>query len=246
MIGQISRVVAALVAVVWLAGAALAQQGQLSALARVDGAASRLWVEGDSLALDLVLSQPVPWRVRFLAGPPRLVVDFREVDFAALDRARLMAGAHGQVTDLRAGPVRGGWSRLVVAMDRPRLLDTAELRTAARGGAVAVLKLRLRPVDPASFADEAARADPPGWALPRAAVTAAPRAPRGQGPLVVVLDPGHGGIDPGAERDGKTEADLMLTFARELKEALVRAGGFQVVMTREDDSFVPLETRVAL
>ncbi|MFN3293630.1 MAG: N-acetylmuramoyl-L-alanine amidase, partial [Gemmobacter sp.] len=60
------------------------------------------------------------------------------------------------------------------------------------------------------------------------------------------LDPGHGGIDPGAERDGHSEARLMLTFARELKEALLRAGGFRVVMTRETDSFVPLETRVAL
>ena len=53
-------------------------------------------------------------------------------------------------------------------------------------------------------------------------------------PLIVVLDPGHGGIDPGAERDGQTEAALMLTFARELKELLLRDGRFQVVLTREE------------
>lgn len=246
MIRQASRIFAALVALMLLAGAALAQQGQLSGLARADGGASRLWVEGEALALDLVLSQPVPWRVRFLAGPPRLVVDFREVDFAGLEPARLMAGAPGQVTDLRAGPVREGWSRLVLVLDRPRLLASAELRTEARGGAVALLRLRLRPAEPAQFAAEVARPDPPDWALPRATVTPAPRRPRGQGPWRVVLDPGHGGIDPGAERGGHTEAALMLTFARELKEALLRTGGFQVVMTREDDSFVPLETRVAL
>jgi N-acetylmuramoyl-L-alanine amidase len=61
----------------------------------------------------------------------------------------------------------------------------------------------------------------------------------------VVLDPGHGGVDPGAERDGVREADLMLTFARELKEVLRRAG-MQVVMTRDADVFVPLETRITV
>jgi N-acetylmuramoyl-L-alanine amidase len=62
----------------------------------------------------------------------------------------------------------------------------------------------------------------------------------------VVLDPGHGGIDPGAERDDVTEAELMLTFGRELKEALLRAGGINVVMTRDEDVFVPLETRISI
>ena len=245
MVGRIGKAVGALLLAVMLAGTALAQGG-LSALARIDGTGSRLWADGDRLALELVLSQPVPWRVRFLAEPPRLVLDFREVDFAGLDAARLMAGAPGQVTDLRAGPLRTGWSRLVLAMDRPRLVETAELRTEARGGNVALLRLRLRPAEPAAFAAETTRPDPPGWALPRPAVVDAPRRPRGEGPLRVVLDPGHGGIDPGAERDGHSEAALMLTFARELKDALVRAGGFEVVLTRDADVFVPLETRVAI
>ena len=61
--------------------------------------------------------------------------------------------------------------------------------------------------------------------------------------MVVVLDPGHGGIDPGAERDGLRESDLMLTFAFELREALRRAG-FEVVLTREEDVFVSLDARV--
>lgn len=243
MIAAFARFLTAAALGLWLAsGAALAQ---FSALARADGAASRLWAEGDGLALDLALSHPVPWRVRFLAGPPRLVVDFREVDFRALDPERLLAGARGQVTGLRAGPLREGWSRLVLALDRPRLLAEAELRTAVRGGG-ALLRLRLHPADPAAFTAEVARPDPPGWALPEPAAVPGPRKPRGQGPLVVMLDPGHGGLDPGAEHDGQTEARLMLTFARELKEALLRAGAARVVMTREDDSFVPLEARVAI
>ncbi|MDX5358570.1 MAG: N-acetylmuramoyl-L-alanine amidase [Rhodobacterales bacterium] len=246
MIAKLVGSIAAAGVALWLATAGALAQGQFSALARADGAASRLWAEDGGLALDLALSHPVPWRVRFLNAPPRLIVDFREVDFRALDGARLMAGVRGKVTDLRAGPVREGWSRLVLALDRPQLVSEAEMRTALRGGDGALLRLRLRPADPAAFAAEVARPDPPGWALPRPAVTPAPRKPRGQGPLVVVLDPGHGGLDPGAEHDGQSEARLMLTFARELKEALLRAGIARVVMTREDDSFVPLETRVAI
>lgn len=61
----------------------------------------------------------------------------------------------------------------------------------------------------------------------------------------VVLDPGHGGIDPGAEAGDVNEARLMLTFARELREVLLRAD-FEVVLTREADVFVSLERRIAI
>jgi N-acetylmuramoyl-L-alanine amidase len=81
--------------------------------------------------------------------------------------------------------------------------------------------------------------------LPAAAPVPEPPAPH-SGALRVVLDPGHGGIDPGAEADGTQEKDLMLTFARELREVLMRAGGFEVVLTRDADEFVSLERRVAL
>ena len=66
------------------------------------------------------------------------------------------------------------------------------------------------------------------------------------GRLRVVLDPGHGGIDPGAENGEHTEAEIVLTFARELKDALVRAGNFDVILTREEDVFVPIEARISL
>ena len=113
------------------------------------------------------------------------------------------------------------------------------------GGGSARIELVLGPTDATSFAAEAARPDLPEWAAPDAA-DLIPPLPEGTGPIAVVLDPGHGGIDPGAERDGQTEAALMLTFARELKEVLVRDGRFRVVMTRDDDVFVPLETRTSI
>jgi N-acetylmuramoyl-L-alanine amidase len=130
----------------------------------------------------------------------------------------------------------------VVELTGPQRIVASEMVTGDNG---AVIRLVLAPTDAASFATEAARADLPEWAAPDPAKVTAPK-PEGAGPIVVVLDPGHGGIDPGAERNGQTEAALMLTFARELKEVLLRDGRFAVVMTRDDDVFVPLETRTSI
>ncbi|MGB7318042.1 MAG: N-acetylmuramoyl-L-alanine amidase, partial [Planktotalea sp.] len=69
-------------------------------------------------------------------------------------------------------------------------------------------------------------------------------APEKSSSITVVLDPGHGGIDPGASVDGITEADLMLILAQEVRDALLRSGDFNVVLTRDGDEFVSLERRV--
>jgi len=230
-------------AAVWLAVApAFAQD--LSALARVDVAASRLADSGDGITLDLALTTAVPWRVRLADDPARVILDFREVDWAALPQ---VANTSRRVTDLAAGRVPGGWSRLVLTLDAPHRVASAEMRTATDGSGSALVRLRLSPTTAEAFAARAAQPDPAAWSLPPAAVTTAPRTrQKGEGPLVVVLDPGHGGIDPGAEHGGLTEADLMLRFARDLKEALTRAGGFEVVLTRDADVFVPLDARVAI
>ena len=225
-------------ALVLLLLACLPVSGQdLSALARVDGLRSGIVAAGGGLELRLSLSQPVPWRVRLLDGPPRMVIDTREVDWKG---AEALAVVRPGVA-MRAGRFRPGWSRLVLELDGPHRLARAEMTT----GEETRLEIRLEPTDPAAFAAEAARPDLPEWGLPEAAELIAPL-PEGAGPLVVVLDPGHGGIDPGAERDGTSEAALMLTFGRELKEVLLRDGRFRVVMTRDEDVFVPLETRTSI
>jgi len=61
---------------------------------------------------------------------------------------------------------------------------------------------------------------------------------------LVVLDPGHGGNDPGAVRDGISEKDIMLVFGQELRAILLASGRFEVLMTREADEYVSLRERV--
>jgi N-acetylmuramoyl-L-alanine amidase len=61
-----------------------------------------------------------------------------------------------------------------------------------------------------------------------------------------VIDPGHGGHDPGAKTKGLTEADLVLDVALRLEKLLSKQDGFEVVLTRRVDTFVPLEERTAI
>lgn len=217
---------------------------ELTALARVDPDATRIGNRGDGIGFDIGLSQPVPYRVFLLAEPARLVIDFSEVDFGAL-RPKSVEAAAG-VTDLGWGPIRPGWSRLVALLDRPYSIASAEERVAEDGSAA--IRVRLQPASSADFAAAAALAPPenPLWSMPAAAsVDPAKRRQTGDRPLAVVLDPGHGGIDPGAEAGGQVEAAVLLTFARELSDVLRRAG-MTVTLTREDDIFVPLETRISI
>ncbi|MBI1171215.1 AMIN domain-containing protein [bacterium] len=236
-VGFLRRLV---VLLLWLAAVGVAPAGAqgLSALARLDPGKSHLLDAQGGVDLVLSLSQPVPWRVRVLDKPARLIVDFREVDWSGLEQ---MPQNSAGVLGLRAGVFRPGWSRLVVDLTGPMLVDQAAMTT----GPATQVHIALKPASAAAFAAKAAEPEPEGWALPRPAPLV-PVPKRGKGPLVVVLDPGHGGIDPGAERDGQSEAKLMMVFARELKEVLLRDGGFKVILTREDDTFVPLETRISI
>lgn len=222
---------------VW-AVAISAEAQDLSALARLDAGASQISGNEGTLDLELAISQSVPWRVRMVDAPPRLILDVREVDWRGVDRLALPVS----VAQIRAGVFRPGWSRLVVELAAPMRVSRSEMVTE---GAGAKIRLQLQPTTPEDFAIEAARPVPAEWAAPKAADIAKPKV-QGKGPVVIVLDPGHGGIDPGAEKDGQSEAKLMLTFARELKEALLRDGRFKVVLTRDDDVFVPLEARISI
>jgi len=215
---------------------------EFGALARLDPAGSAVEDRrGGGVELRLAMSQPVPYRAFTLDGPPRLVLDFRELDFGGT-RPEALLNADG-ATGLRYGPFRPGWSRMVTLLAAPMAIETVGLAADPVTGA-GRLEVRLAPVDAARFAEVSGA--PPGDPLWGSGPVLPPPAPRGDGPLVVVLDPGHGGIDPGAERDGLRESELMLTFARDLREALVRVGGFEVHMTRQADVFVPLEARVRL
>ena len=223
---------------VWLALAGAAAAQDFAGLARIDPAESRIADDGEGLVVDLALSQTVPWRVFTLDDPMRLIVDFREVDFSGLIPEDIWQD--GMATGVSFGPLRPGWSRLAITLAQPQQVTQAGLAVDDTSG-TARLTLRLTPVDAAGFAAQAGAPDDPV----RPAATLPAPVPR-DGPLVVAIDPGHGGIDPGATRGAVHEADVMLQLGIEVAEAINRTGTMRAVLTRDGDVFVPLEARITI
>lgn len=240
------RIFAVFVTALVMSVPALMQRGgaqDLQALARIDAARSAITDDADgTVQLELGLTQAIPWRVFALADPLRIVVDFREVDWQGFDGASIDRSK--TVTGVRYGVFRPGWSRLVLDLSQPMLPEAAELRPNRVRG-TAQLSLRLAAVSPTVFAQAASSREDDEWALPPANQSGEAK-PRqlGDRPLVVVIDPGHGGIDSGAEREGYKEKDLVLQFARELKEALIRTGRYKAELTRAEDVFLSLPARI--
>ncbi|KIC39331.1 N-acetylmuramoyl-L-alanine amidase [Leisingera sp. ANG-M7] len=235
-----------LTALIWaLAAGAWAQSGGsgFSGLARIDTDASHVRDAGQGAEITLGLSQGVPYRLFTLTEPPRLVLDFQEVDWTGLTAKALLKGE--QITTAQFGTYVPGWSRLVLQLAEPMKVASAGL-TVDQVSAVAKLSVSLEPVTSEEFEASAGAPQDPRWDLPEPETMGAKALRDENAPLLVMLDPGHGGIDPGAETEVVVEKHLMLQFARELGEALVRSGQFTVLMTRDDDYFVSLERRIAL
>lgn len=219
-------------------------QTRLGAQARLGPEGIEIAQTGGQVTLILSLSQPVPYRLRSLAAPPRLVIDLNTVDWgqgiAALPVLR------GVLREARAGHLADGWARLVLDLAGPYGVLTSEQSIHPETGAarleITLARLPLEEFERQAVneADFAARSSP-ALLHPEAGAPAA--APEPRKPLVM-LDPGHGGIDPGAERAGLREADLVLDFARRFRAVLLRRGLVDVAMTRERDEFVSLDGRI--
>lgn len=223
-----------------LCGPAAAQN--LSAVARVDGSKSSIedgWFGKTQLTVHL--SQGVPFRVFHLADPPRLVVDFQDANWAGVEPSDILKEP-GRITQVRFGPFKQGWSRLVLDLAEPMLPSEIGLPVDAQTGQ-AVLGIALKVASEQEFAVKAGAPADARW---EASTTEPQITAKADDRFVIVIDPGHGGVDPGAVRDGINEKDLMLTMARGLAETLARSGQADVYLTRNEDVFVSLPARVGM
>jgi len=215
----------------------------LQALARVDVSQSAIEDgRGGGVDLTLHLSQPVPFRVFTLNDPARVVLDFKEVDWTGFDE-EAVDQAEG-IKDLRFGIFRPGWSRLVLDLAETMVPAQTEMRVDETRG-TATLRVEMTAASAEAFALSSKVREEDGWALPKSTKVGTPKERQlGDRPVVVVIDPGHGGVDGGAQRDGFVEKDLVMQFSRELQEALIRTGRYRAMLTRTDDVFLSLPQRI--
>jgi N-acetylmuramoyl-L-alanine amidase len=187
------------------------------------------------------------YRVFTLVAPDRVVVDLDEVDFLLAPAAR---AGRGPVQAMRFGLFQPGTSRMVLDMVGPHAIQSAGL--AMRPGGTSELVLRLAPVSPGEAASRsgqvAASTLSAATLLPSTPVPGQkPKGPAAPPRIVVAVDAGHGGVDPGALGvSGVYEKMVTLAYAREIKTQLERSGRFKVVLTREKDQFLRLRDRIAI
>lgn len=209
----------------------------------VSAVASRVEsAEGDHSRLVFELTGPVTASAHAVANPARVIVDLPEVAFR-LDPAQGRAPAGSRlIKSYRYGQFAPGRSRIVIDLASPAKVVKAESAPVSDG---ARFSIELAPTSQAAF--EAAAAESAG-ALARA--EPAPAAVQQTAPSdkpVVVIDPGHGGVDMGASgKHGEQEKAIVLEFARALAAKIEAGGRLKPVLTRAEDVFLPLNERVRI
>ncbi len=183
-----------------------------------------------------------------LSEPDRLAIDVRAATFSVPEPSGKPAG-EGMVAEYLVEQAAPDRVRTTLTLSAPAQVQQAYMLDPFEGQP-ARLVVDVIPATAEEFAANVAKdlaasgsATPPPATPTPAGGSELPIATR---PLVVI-DPGHGGIDSGAETaDGIKEKDIVLAFALRLQELLVASGRFDVALTREDDTFLRLEERVAL
>ncbi len=204
----------------------------------------RLGAHSKATRFVIELTQSIDFTVFLLPDPYRVVIDLPEVSWD-LEPGQELLGK-GQISGYRYGLFKPGNSRIVLDMEGPVQVDRAHV-LAPEGGKAYRLVVDLVPTDTATFAKIA------GWPERRSAAVGQPvQKPdfgdakrKNRKKKVVVLDPGHGGVDPGAiGKNGTYEKAVVLATAKKLKETLEKTGRYKVVLTRDSDIFLELRQRV--
>lgn len=202
----------------------------------------------------LDLDKPVQFRAFALADPYRVIVDLPQVSF------KLPAGAgvagRGLVKAFRYGLVMPGGSRIVFDLAGPAKIAKSYVLEAANGQPPRLV-IEFEEVDRTAFVQSLAPENRPDLRPAIAEANAAAQTRTAVAPQlvqppdsrpVIVIDPGHGGVDNGTQAGGGDimEKNLVLGFGLALRDRIEKSGKYRVVMTRTDDTFIPLGDRVKI
>jgi N-acetylmuramoyl-L-alanine amidase len=200
----------------------------------------------------LDLDKTIRFHAFALADPYRVVMDIPQVSFQ-LPAGTGTAG-RGLVKAFRYGLVMPGGSRIVFDLAGPAKIANSYVLEAANGQPPRLV-LELEEVDRTTFVQSLAPENRPelrpaiadaNAAVPAEAVASPKPAAAADSRPVVVIDPGHGGIDNGTQAGSESEKSLVLGFGLALRDRIEKSGKYRVVMTRTDDTFIPLADRVRI
>jgi N-acetylmuramoyl-L-alanine amidase len=205
--------------------------------------ASDLRIGGDDKQTRFVvdLNRKIDFAAFTLADPYRVVVDLPQVNFKLPAKAGTQS--RGLIKAFRYGLIMQGGSRIVLDAKGPVRIEKAFVLEAAEGQP-ARLVLDLAAIDRAAFMRNISLQTRPAHNTGAKPSEPSVKADGDARPLIVV-DPGHGGIDNGTKGSGgELEKDIVLAFSQALREKLESGGKYRVAMTRVDDSFIQLSERV--
>ncbi len=203
-----------------------------------------------AMRVTLELGGEAPYHDEEIGGPPRVFIDLQNTRPVEALKDVTQAFPDDLVRQIRVGRQLGTRTRVVLDLSGTAPHTVYALYNPYR----VVIDFAREAVTPrATIAGPVASPTAPASAAP---VPSEPR-PNGRGGFSlsrqlglgvarIVIDPGHGGHDPGAMNDGLSEAELVLDVALRLEKLLVKQPGVEVVMTRRSNVFVPLEERTAI
>lgn len=199
---------------------------------------ARLEIQGETVRLTMSLSRPVSASATVMAGPDRVIVELPSVNFQ-IDPKQGRKSA-GFVSGFRYGLFMAERARIILDLAQPAAIASVSVKPVRGGFGELVVELKRTSRDEfAALAREAtAKTQLPSIPVERKA--------EGDSRRIVVIDPGHGGIDPGTQVAAIAEKAVVLAFGLKLKEQLEAQGRYRVIMTRSDDTFISLNDRVRI
>ena len=186
------------------------------------------------IEINLQLSQGVPYKIWMDRDPLSLIIDFNVLNFNGIDLEKINQSKN--IKSIEIKELDTEWSRLTFHLADYWAIENTEMSVSPQDNS-ASLSIFLKSISEGIFS----LTDKPNKGFSSNKISAIEN-----NDFVVVLDPGHGGRDPGAEAGGYRESSLMLELAEAVKESLIRNTDFKVVLTRTEDKFLSLEDRITI
>ena len=215
----------------------------------------RFGAHPDKVRMVLDISDVTDYRAFVLSSPYRMVIDLPTFTWTA---GRVQKPKQAMISDIRQGKLVPGISRIVFDLEQPIVIESAFLlpKNGAKENRI-VIDYKITTPQKLNAAKNIIHGtlkveDYKGKTITTAPNTGVPRPPANTSrPLasrekpLIIIDPGHGGQDPGALGHNRIyEKTVVLALAKQLKKRLISSGKYRVLLTRERDVFVRLKNRV--